>query len=614
MAAQNLSPLAIATAEGFGTSALSRSIGPTAIASAEAFGKPTMVSAVVAGGSVYRFYINDVLVNDYILRRKKPVTIAHEAGSFGSCRMTWYDPTGTLRPLLDQEVVIVDTSENNTRIFGGLVTRTSEQFHSGTTAMEIDITAATWGAYLERRVAHKVYTTYQGDLISILLPKIASDFLSGTGITVRLHGSVSAELGVFEAYCQKVSEAFRRIMQAADADYWVDPYKVAHVFNSGTGWESSPFGFADDDGNFMAMRVERNQALRANKVYVKNSRPMRSNWVDTWVGNDPEAGGTGTQFPTSYFLDAKPIIRVNDVDQIVTELGDWSIPGWQWYYIPNGTGVFQNWAGTPLGGGDTIEIIYPSPLQYVYIAKDQDSIDTDGLWESIVEGKDIPGYEEMAVIGEAELLRRKVNPVDVEVLTRRSGLFPGQLISINCTQPALVDDLLVKSVNGSMVDGKYMLWTVRASNSELQKPDTWKKYVADLVQRDRQPVPRGRYSIHVELAGDIPGLTNPGLVAQVVPGARTIERSGYIREWLMGWEDGPPFDEDIFFDILIDGVSIFPETLPKYPAATTGIVSGYTFATENIVATYKGKVTAEITYPPTLPTAKNGWIDLVIEG
>jgi hypothetical protein len=445
---------------------------------------------------------------------------------------------------------------------------------------------------------------------AILLTGLVNDMNDphDTGLRLALHGA-SATIGEFESYCQKVGEAVRRVMSMTNADYWADHYKNIHVFPKSSGFEAAPFTVTDNDENFRSMTVDRNMALRANRVFVKNSRPMQSMWNDTYDGDE---FGTGITFPTTYALNVKPIIRVNSVDQVVIAIGDWHVPNWDWYYIPTGIGVFQNAVGPPLGTGDVIEIIYPGPLQYVYEAEDETAIATDGLWEAIVEGKDLPGYEEMEELGDAELLRRKTNPVDATINTHRTGLWPGQLLTINTTQPLLNDTLVVRSVSGWVVDGKYFDWTVKASNSQLQNPETMRRYMADMVQRDRQPVPRGRFSIHIELAGDIPGDTNPGLEVRTVPGARTAERSGWIREWRMGWEDGAPFSADLEIDIKQNGVSIFGATKAVYEAGSTGAVFGFTFSSENLEVAVGDKFTAESLSADS--TAKNGWVDLIIDG
>jgi len=616
---QVISPTGIASAEAFGTPAFSGAIGPSGIISREAFGTPVLVLATLpdAPGSIYRIYINGILRNDFILKSRKPISISLEAGSFGSCKMAWFDPAGATRPLQDEEVIIIDTDNSNLRIFGGLITKLVERFYTGQTAMEIDITCAGWGVYMERRVGHKFYTTFQGGVASILLASITRDFLGSdsgddTGLSVILSGSAGGTIGEYEVYAQKVSEAFRTLMRMINADFWVDHDKVIQVFPKSTGFEAAPFTLTDDDGNFESLSVERNVALRANRIYVKNSRPMKGLWIDSWAGDEFPGPASGTAFPTTYFQVVKPIVKVNSVVQIVVLIGDWSVPGWQWYYISGGTGVFQNLADAPLGGGDTIEIIYPSPLQFVYIAEDTAAIAADGLWEAIVEGKDLAGFDEMKVLGDGELLRKKTNPIDATAVTRISGVWPGQLLTINTSQPLLDDTLVVKSVRGTMVKGKYMKWTIKATNSQLQKPDSLNTFMAEMIQRDRQPVPRNRFSIHIALAEDIDGSTNPGLVTRLVPGARTVEESGWIREWHMGWETGAPFAADISIDIKLNGTTIFPATKAVYEAGDTGIIVGFTFVTDNLEVARGDKITAESL--TTDSTAKNGWLDLIIEG
>jgi hypothetical protein len=606
MATQTITPTGIASTAAFGSPAHGISITPQSIDSTAIVPSPTVILATIATGSIYRIYVNGVLRNDYVLNRRKPISINHETGSFGTCRMTWYDPAGTTRPEQDQEVIVIDTSEDNLRIFGGLITRLSETFYKGQTDMEVDVTCTGWGTYMERRVGHKLYTTFLGGISGILLTSLMTDMNSDvdTGIRSQVHGLAgSVSVGEVEVYAQKVAEAVRRVANMSNADIWVDNHKVLHFFSS-TGWEAAPFSIADDDQNFDKLRVERNTTIRANRVYVKNSRALQAMWTDSYAGDEFGGSASGTIFPTTYGLTDKPIIRVNGVKQVVTAIGVWDVPNWTWYYIPNGVGVFQNTATeTPLTTGDTISITYPSPLPYVYVTEDATAIATDGLWEAVIEGRDLPGKTEMAVLGDNELARRKENPVEMTMETRRTGLFPGQVIIVNTTQPLLNDTLLIKSVSGNIVDGKFARWTVKATNTSLHRPDTFAKYMAEMVWRTRQPVRWPMYAVVFSLAPTIEGITNAGLSTGVKMAVRAAPQDGVLNKitlWFQSVGAGTPTTADIKIDVLRNGASILdlgsPQTnLVTFEAGETSVVSLYDFVSDPLEVTKDDLFTVNIT-------------------
>ena len=80
----------------------------------------------------------------------------------------------------------------------------------------------------------------------------------------------------------------------------------------------------------------------------------------------------------------------------------------------------------------------------------------------------------------------------------------------------------------------------------------------------------------------------------------------------MGWETGAPFAADISIDVKLNGTTIFPATKAVYEAGDTGIVTGYTFSSENLEVALGDKITAESLTADS--TAKNGWLDLIIDG
>jgi hypothetical protein len=615
----DLEPSSITSGETWGSPTISGTIYPGSITSGESWGTATVIPefAPTASGdpTPFRIYIDGTLRNDYILAGpRKPISISSRTDSRSTCKLTWFDETGALRPSEDDEVIVVDSAESGTpRIFGGLITKINEIAYPRTTAIELSLTCQDWGIITEQRDIGKVLPGAQGGVSSITFAHIITNYLDGSGITYgSVSGGLGKDLGDQTFYYIKVKEAFDRVARSDGLNWRIDYYKQFHAFDAATGYQAAPFNLADNDGNALeGLSVETNPSLRANRVVVKNTLAFAAVWTETYSGVQ---FGTPEQYPTDYFLTVKPIVSVNGTPELVVELGDiQTTPNWKWYYINNGTGIFHNPNLADSDPGDTITIEYPSPLPWVAISEDAVDIAASRELTAIIDAKDLQGKSEMQALADAMLARLKVSPTAIKFPTRRSGLQPGQKITVNLTKPPVTETLIIESVDGREVGKSHFIWNVSASNTALHRTGSGARYFGELIERGRLPIPKKGFKVTVKLAHTTEGLTNPGLVTGVIDDIYTAERGGVFTEWRMRFksvDDGTDTTADIVMDVYVNGASIFDVgQRPTFEAGSSGTVTGWEFTSDPQELSARDVITAEVISAD--PLAKDGILELI---
>lgn len=608
-----ITPTGIASTTALGTPTITGHITPSGIASTTALGTPTILSAVGSTLPVYSIFLNGVLTNSYIQARSIRRNLTIGGASRGTCSFTWLNRAATTlstRPQVDDEVVIY---EGTTRFFAGIIETASERFYSGKPLMYVDVRCTDYGVMLDRRVVGKYYTLFMGGIPLITIGDIVENFLDGTGITYDADGTPSVDLGeqLFN-YCT-VTEAIQQVADKAGADFYVDMYKVLRMFDKDTGWGNAPYTISDDDGNFDALTVTRSRVRRVNRQGVRNSSSAVALWNDTYTA---QAGDLSVE--TTYPQEGKPYVTLNGVVQSVVESAEIGSSSFDFYYIINGIGIFRA-SGSPLSDGDVVVAIYPGKLPPIFWAEDAADIALHGKLEAVEEVKDIPDDTAMQAIADGLLARKLVEPISVELQSRRAGWEPGQLLTINTTQPLADVTVLIESVDSQEgEDNKFFRHTIRASNQQLQRTDRADNFFAKLIERTKQGIDRTTYIIGFTLAETIEGLTNPGLSVGVKPPIRTAEKPGILRDatiYFKSVDDGTLTASRIVIDIYRNGTTIFPagnDNKLVFPAGATALWRQFIFTTNPVRVTKGDVFTMEVLEAD--PLAMDGVIELVVLG
>ena len=449
-------------------------------------------------------------------------------GSKASCTFKLSQKPVTYRPELGAEVVIWMHRGNNPytgghgpyRWFAGIVNTVSDYDYTGAAALgEITVNCIDYGAICDRIIVGREYQSREGNLGSILFNQVCTQYLLPTwGINYVFTGDPEIALGDQVYNWITATEVFNQITQATNWEWRVDFYKELLYFSAIDGYLTAPFSIEDNDGNWIDMTVTRDAGKYLNHVGVRNSANNRPLWTDTRYGdNQTRIWATMSRINTT------PIIKVNGIPQVVVHFTEIGTKPYDFNWTQDGV-IVQNFSHPLLQASDTILISYLSPVSY--IAWSPQNIEGDveiaenGLFEGIVEVKDISNIDTLQALADSIYMRRKIKPASAVFQTDKDGLEPGMMIPINTTRPLLNEPMMITQVSSTEIGkGAFFRHTVTCQNSANQAISNPQAFYQNLIARTVQPKDRVRQNVVVHLAESIEGYINPGLTVGLKPSA-----------------------------------------------------------------------------------------------
>lgn len=393
------------------------------------------------------------------------------------------------RPEQGQEVVI--WHRDGYRWFAGVVDNTSEYDYTGSAARnEITVNCVDYGVLCDRVIVGKEYQAFAGNLAAILFGHICTDYLTPRfGISFVWEWDPMVALGDQVYNWITATDVLNGICTASGADWRIDFNKVLHLFPAETGYLTAPFSIQQNDGNWIDMTVSNDSSKYRNRVGVRNNAAVNPLWTDTFHGD-----GYTRFFITMSPLNSRPMVRVNGVPAVVIDVADFGLKPYDFEWLAPAT-VVQNFSHSVLGSGDVLEVEYPTPLSYIAWAQDDAEIAANGLFEGIVDVKDVSNIDTLQAIADGLLLRMKVRPVTVVIQTDRDGLEPGMGLVVNTARPLANDNMMVTQVNSNEIGRKFFRHQVTAINSANQATSNEAAFLQRVISSIAQPKDRVRQNI-----------------------------------------------------------------------------------------------------------------------
>jgi len=271
---------------------------------------------------------------------------------------------------------------NGTKRFGGVVLSVEEEAIPGDFQVSLlHLTFTGFQSYTERVIVANLYTQTLGGLPGIIVYEFWRVYLQQFGVTKTGDAGPALVLPNQLFHYVTGTELLNRMKAASPGyDWWIDDDKELHFELTTPTGATAPFTLRDSDRNVDTMTVRRSNSRYRNKQWVLPSVDLVALRIDSDTGD-----GVTTSFATNYVLTATPIVKVNDVVQVVGEL--FSLPaGWECYYINGGIGVFFRVAP---GAALSVEISYPNPFPLGFSAQDDVAIAAKGLYEAVYQAKNV---------------------------------------------------------------------------------------------------------------------------------------------------------------------------------------------------------------------------------
>ncbi len=561
----------------------------------------------------YLIYINGVLRSDKV-SIARGLTISKTLGQWDNASFSVISTDGTYRPEIDQEVVIVQSSDG-TRVFGGDIESPGEQHEDGTSIIWTNIKAVGYGARLDRRAVAVHYdTTITWQTITIINDLLVNH-VADLGIRIGFGGPSVGSAYTTEIILQwgYVGDHIRKLAEPEGLDVVVDEYARLYLVSKTQGFASAPFNLTDSTENWDSntMTVERLRGRYANEIIGLPDLREPGMWTDEYTG-DEGIGLNSAWFPTTYIQNEKPVVLVNGTPKTVGVQGTGTF---DFTYNDGGFGV-QGWA--TYTSAHTIKIIYPSPLQPAIVVRDEAEIASYGRVVSAVEQiKDVHDRDRMVEIFTGILTRRKVRPYSITYRTQEQGLRPGHTQTINTTQP-LVSSLtvLIESVSGTYeprANGGIFRWQVKCGNSPVVGEKSGVNTKIRVREALMRPQDRHRQVFSWDIAKTVDGLTNEGTTAMVLHGSHEVTRPGYLKEIRLRFDD-QPLTATVQAKVYLNAVSVTPagQFVEFRPADVGTTVKVYNFTSQPFALAIGDRFTAEVITGDA--AAKDGILEVEQQG
>lgn len=428
---------------------------------------------------------DSVLINgtEYEILEEPPLTITDIVDQPSTASFCVKDVFGVHRFDRHQRVLIYD--ENGARAFAGYIQAVDETRLNQAGAMKHKIVCMDNHWKAKKR---KVAASYVNTQLEAIVADLVGTYLEPDGVT-----EASAEIddgplvgeAVF-AY-RPLPEIFDKLAELMNAWWRIDHDDIFHMKVRGT--ETAPWTLTGID------IIGTPKYTRSNPQY-RNAQYLRGPKNQTVTQNFTATGdGESREWAMGFPLAKVPTVKVNAVAKTVDlkfKAGDHTA---DFYWQQGDETIVQDSNGTVLTGSDTLTVDYIGEFPVIIYVEDE----AEQVMQAAIEGGG-PGIIEnvadevgltdrTAAIQKAGAMLMKYG-VDGEVLsfrTRRSGLAPGQSLTVYLPAHALDnDDMLItevrktrrRSPEGSM--GFIYYCDVTAVIGPVS--ESWQKFFARIVQ------------------------------------------------------------------------------------------------------------------------------------
>lgn len=279
-----------------------------------------------------------------------------------------------------------------------------------------------------------------------------------------------------DAVTQKAGNYWWQIDQ--DKRLWFQPYAAL----------PAPWALVTDANGRVAdarrgtVKVKRAKPLYRNRQIVRGATGQTNAQTESRKGD-----GNTTAFTFGYPFAKVPTVTVNSVSKTVGIKGVDS--GKDWYWNAGDPTLTQDSAATKLASSDTLQCVYIGQFPVIIISEDTAQITaqqllegggTSGRVEEVTEDSSLSTQDAAFTEAAALLTKYGQKAVTLQFQTRRSGLAPGQLLTVTIPQHGFsAAQFLIQSIHISDEDGQVIWYDVTAIQGPVNQ--TWIEFFGQLV-------------------------------------------------------------------------------------------------------------------------------------
>jgi hypothetical protein len=324
--------------------------------------------------------------------------------------------------------------------FGGVVNSTERKVLPNGTAFHV--IRCIDNHYLSDKV---IFTgAYQNTLAGYIVADIIIKKLSAEGVTI---GEIQNGPTITEAVFNyaKVTDCLNSLAEQSGFWWRIDKDKKLY-FVSRTTFEA-PWVATKEDMKEGSISLKEGNPKYRNVQYVVGGTDITDPITESFVGD-----GERQTFTVGFTLAKVPIIALNGNLQTVGIRGLES--GKDWYWSKVDSNISQDFIGTPLTSSDTLIINYQGQFPIVAIIIDDAQVTNrqtiegnSGLVEDVEDTSKTTTSESAFELAQAKLDKYGVIGRRLKYLTRRTGLLPGQIQTVNLPDYGLNNsEMLIESI------------------------------------------------------------------------------------------------------------------------------------------------------------------------
>lgn len=499
-------------------------------------------------------------------------------------------------------------------IFGGYVNTVEQTLYQNSSSLELyTVNCFAYGSLLDRVFVAEHFELYDGALANIIMYALVTKYLAARGF---LWGGTGGDVGPlfppFDINYLSFTQTCQYVADKGNWSFYVDQWKVLRMFGIASVGRPAPFTLSKTNSKFETLKPTTGGDYY-NSVIVRNSADTSAKWTDTFAGN--ANSGSGFYAPLRASLTTKPVVLVNGVAAKVVDPGSYGKP-WDFYWL--NFGVQRNPALAPLGGGDTVSVVYLSSLSFVVTSKSSTEIATYGEFQRLFELKNFVSLSDMQIISDGLLAKGIAGVTALQADTDTAGIEPGQILTVSASPVS--DNYMVEEVSFQQMAPDFFRFSIKASNANVQRRDSGSALFQKLLTQALQPKDRVQTPVGFNLWTTVAGLTNPGGTGGAyIPGAiRNMPVSGVCIKCTLDFQSVKSGSlvttTDVIIDVQINRVSIFPAGNPAkmiFPAGSTTPQEVIIFLNdpESVVINQ----TVELYCIQTDPNAYDGVLELTVQ-
>ena len=439
--------------------------------------------------------------NNFVKIRQDSLTIDDGIEGRSTCAFVVVDKSGNHYEQ-GESVVIASDLWNDLKIwddtliwdddilhYAGFIEKPTEKKEPGTGIVFHSITCKDMHYLADKRIIAKAYENVTaGSIVADLI----SDKLATEGVTV---GIIQDGPNVIEAIFNytTVTTALESLAEKAGYIWYIDYDKKLYFMARET--LTAPWTATAADMQAGSVQVEHGNSSYRNTQYVKGGRDITDPLTENKKGD-----GATRSWTVGFPIAKEPVIKLNGVAFPVGEIGIRGLEENKKYYWSKGDNTInQDDAETLLASSDTLAITYQGEFDIIVktmnpeeIADRQDIEGGSGIVEDVADEMNSTTREAAFEVANAKLKKYGVIGRRLSFRTRRSGLFAGQILTVNLPAHGINVEMLIESVTISTEQNTVIWYDVTCAEGPEQQ--SWTKMFEVMATRGQSFVVRENIS------------------------------------------------------------------------------------------------------------------------